>query len=61
MPHKSTIIAGACTVAAIAVVILITWGVWQVGRKWNYELSYKSMVQDTVKEMVKPEALKKEK
>ena len=34
------------------------YGVWQLGRIWNYNLSYKSMVEQTVRDMVKEKALK---
>jgi len=34
------------------------YGVWQLGRIWNYNLSYKSMVEQTVRDMVKDESLK---
>jgi uncharacterized protein YneF (UPF0154 family) len=36
----------------------IILGGWYVGRAINYKLGYKSMVQETVREMVKPEALR---
>ena len=44
-------LVGLIIVAAISV------ATWQVGRLWNYNLSYKSMVQKTVIEMVKEECL----
>lgn len=31
---------------------------WQIERRWNYSMSYEDMVKRTVREMVKPEALK---
>lgn len=45
-------------VIATAIVICVAIGVYSLKRKVNYNLSYKSMVEQTVKEMVKPEALK---
>ena len=41
---------------------LIAFGLtmWYAARKVNYNFSYKSMVQETVREMVKEEALKNE-
>lgn len=42
----------------IVLFIALALGAWAVSRSINYSLSYKSMVQDTVREMVKPEALK---
>jgi hypothetical protein len=38
--------------------ILIGIGCWQFARVWNYNLSYKSMVEKTVRDMVKDEALR---
>lgn len=43
--------------AFVALAVLSTGG-WIVGRNVNYALSYRSMVQDTIREMVRPEALK---
>lgn len=42
----------------IVLLIVMAVGSWFAIRSINYSLSYKSMVQDTVREMVKPEALK---
>jgi membrane protein YdbS with pleckstrin-like domain len=39
-------------------VLFIIHSLWQLERKWNYGFSYKSMVQQTVREMVKEEALR---
>ena len=36
-------------------------GTWYVARKVNYSFSYKSMVEQTVRDMVKEECLKEEK
>jgi DNA-binding transcriptional regulator of glucitol operon len=33
-------------------------GCWQIKRHFNYTVSYKSMVEETVRQMVKAEALK---
>jgi 3D (Asp-Asp-Asp) domain-containing protein len=44
-------------IGILAVVILAVF-LWWLGRYANYSLSYKSMVEETVREMVKPEALK---
>lgn len=43
---------------AVVVVICISFGIWVFVRNLNYQLSYKSMVEKTVKELVKPECLK---
>ena len=39
--------------------ITIIFFIWKIGRVINYNASYKDMVEKTVVEMVKPEALKK--
>lgn len=51
---------GEITVIIIGIcfIISITIGGWYCARKINYNLSYKSMVQETVKEIVKKECLK---
>lgn len=46
------------SIAAFLLVIAFGIFMWHVQRKWHYNWSYKSMVQDTVREMVKQEALK---
>ena len=33
------------------------WGVWEVGRRINYNFSYNDMVLDTIKDNVKSECL----
>lgn len=47
--------------AIVAVVVLVAligfWG-WGVKRKIHYNLGYKALVEQTIKDMVKPEALK---
>jgi hypothetical protein len=48
-------------VVLFLVVIAIGFGGWFVARKVNYSLSYKSMVEQTVKDMVKDECLKERK
>ena len=49
-------------VFAIVVVFLIVMGIgigsWFLWRNIHYRLAYEKLVQETVKEMVKPEALK---
>ena len=44
----------------VATILVIGFGIgiWQIARVWNYNLSYKSMVKQTVIEMVKEESLK---
>jgi hypothetical protein len=39
------------------VLILFIFGMWTVGKKFNYKYSYESMVEQTVKHMVKSEYL----
>lgn len=45
-------------VIAIIFVLIFGIGGWYFGRVINYNLSYKSMVQETVREMVKEGSLK---
>lgn len=45
---------------AIATSVLILGmplAIWYFGRVWNYNLSYKGMVKETIREMVKEDAL----
>jgi hypothetical protein len=46
-------------VVFIAFMLAISLGAWYVSRKVNYSFSYKSMVEQTVKDMVKDECLKR--
>ena len=39
-------------------ILFAGYSLWKLERTWNYNTSYKSMVQQTVREMVKQEALK---
>jgi phosphoribosylformylglycinamidine (FGAM) synthase-like amidotransferase family enzyme len=45
-------------VLTIAIIGGISYGGWMLSRKWNYNMSYKAMVKETVREMVKESALK---
>lgn len=45
-------------IIVIGLVGSVSYGIWQVSRKWNYHFSYKSMVQETVREMVKESAIR---
>ena len=45
-------------ITAIIFSIIIGYFGWRIGRVINYNLSYKSMVIQTIKENVKPEYLK---
>ena len=40
------------------VTVIILWGAWHFGKSLNYNLSYKDMVEETVREMVKESSLK---
>jgi len=42
----------------IVLLIGIIYSIWDIGRIINYKLSYKNMVRETIKEMVKKESLK---
>ncbi len=53
-----TIMAVLAMVFMLGGVFLVAYIAWQFERKWHYKWSYRSMVQDTVREMVKQEALK---
>lgn len=46
-------------IVVIVFMISVSIACWQIGRVINYELSYKDMVVETVKEIVKNECLKK--
>lgn len=50
-----TVCIGILTIVLISGMI---YGGWQLSRKWNYSFSYKAMVKETVREMVKESALK---
>ena len=45
-------------IGVIVIIIGIGYFKWWVSREINYKLQYESMVQDTVRSMVKQEALK---
>lgn len=50
---------GAALVAAMVFVMtLATLAMWKVSRYANYSFSYEAMVRQTVRDLVKPEALK---
>jgi hypothetical protein len=42
----------------VSIIIGAFYFSWYLKRKVNYSFIYKSLVQETIKEMVKPEALK---
>ena len=44
--------------AWILVAVPLSFGGWWIWRQVNYSFLYESMVRDTIKEMVRPEALK---
>lgn len=49
----------AAGLAALVIVLALTYGAWHISRAVNYKLSYKSMVEATVCDMVKPDHLNK--
>lgn len=51
-------IGWAAMLVVLALAVMFAYASWRVGRYVNYNLSYKSMVQDTVRDMVKPESLR---
>lgn len=42
----------------VLIVIFFIYGLFKIKKNINYSMAYKTMVEETVKEMVKPEALK---
>ena len=38
--------------------VRMSWGLYQLGKRISYELAYRGMVEETVRGMVKAEALK---
>lgn len=53
-----TTMAALAMIILFGTVILCAYGLWQFERYYHYKLSYRSMVQQTVRDMVKAEALK---
>ena len=51
-------IGWAAMLVVLALAVMFAYASWRVGGYVNYNLSYKSMVQDTVRDMVKPESLR---
>lgn len=49
-----------CVIAVVAVLGGIVYAGWHFTRTVNYKASYKSMVEETVRDMVKEEALKEQ-
>lgn len=45
-------------IVGIIAVLLLAYGIWSVGKWINYKLAYKSGVESTIRDMVKPECLK---
>lgn len=45
-------------IGIIVLILFISYFVWQIKRKINYNFSYKDMVVETIKETVKSECLK---
>jgi len=44
--------------AGLLVIGAVVYGGWKVGRVLNYNLNYKEMVRETVRDMVKESSLK---
>ena len=51
-----TIIVGS--IVTIAVLIGIIYGIYRLKRWFNWSMAYQTQVEETVREMVKPECLK---
>lgn len=45
-------------ISAIIIVLVVSFCFWHIGKIVNYKLSYKSMVQETIREMVIDKCLK---
>jgi len=45
-------------IVLIVLIIMVSYGIWNIQKKVNYKLQYETMVKETVKEMVKKECLK---
>jgi len=56
---KRGIMKNYIAIGALIVVVLlfVVYGVFWVSKKVSYEVFYEGQVKDTIKEMVKPEAL----
>ncbi len=46
------------SIIILLIFAVIGFGMWNIGRTINYKLSYRGMVKETIREMVKKEALK---
>lgn len=46
---------------AIFAIVGVSYGVWHLQKRWNYAWSYEDQVKQTIREMVKEEALKEKK
>lgn len=57
-PKKGNATGGIVLVCVVSVVILIVIGLWNLKRSFHYSIAYESKVEDTVREMVRPECLK---
>jgi hypothetical protein len=49
---------GLTLIGGLAIIIVFIWGGWALQRKWNYSWGYESMVKQTIREMVKEDALR---
>jgi hypothetical protein len=45
-------------IVGVSMSLTLAYSFWQLGRKINYNLAYRSMVQNEIRNIVKPEALK---
>jgi len=55
---RSQILKTTLTIIYVLIILSIMYGVWWAGKSFSYNMMYKGMVEDTVKEMVKKESLK---
>lgn len=45
------------TIVAVFGIILLSVGIWQIGKKLSYMFAYESLVEETINLKVKPECL----
>lgn len=55
---KDTLVMVSLSIAGLALVVAIIYGSYGVAKTVSYQIFYEDMVQQTVKEMVKSDALR---
>jgi hypothetical protein len=54
---KEKLIVGMCVMCGILFICVMTYGINYVRKTISYDMFYKSQVEETIREMVKPEYL----